>query len=142
MLVMTTIFISKMESLPPTSTTKMIDYWLVLCQLVPFAQVVLITAMEYLRKEERTKETLDAITQCDLENMEGSDPEMKEGWNIQERKPKINHVSMLMVIGKFPFFFRILFLKTTFSSEKRVLPSLVLVAFIVYFGIASIFYFN
>ena len=52
MLVMTTIFISKMEGLPPTSTTKMIDYWLILCQLVPFAQVVLLTAMEYLRQEE------------------------------------------------------------------------------------------
>ena len=31
MLVMTTIFISKMEGLPPTSATKMIDYWLILC---------------------------------------------------------------------------------------------------------------
>ena len=39
MLVMTTIFISKMEGLPTTSATKMIDYWLILCQLVPFAQV-------------------------------------------------------------------------------------------------------
>ena len=37
MLVMTTIFISKMESLPPTSEIKMIDIWLILCQLVPFA---------------------------------------------------------------------------------------------------------
>merc|ERR1712156_287825 len=51
MLVMTTIFISKMEGLPPTSATKMIDYWLILCQLVPFIQVVLVTAKEYLRKE-------------------------------------------------------------------------------------------
>ena len=32
MLVMTTIFISKMEGLPPTSDTKMIDIWLILCQ--------------------------------------------------------------------------------------------------------------
>ena len=47
MLVMTTIFISKMESLPPTSDIKMIDIWLILCQLVPFAQVVLLTAMEF-----------------------------------------------------------------------------------------------
>ena len=31
----------------------MIDYWLILCQLVPFAQVVLITAKEYLREEEQ-----------------------------------------------------------------------------------------
>ena len=36
MLVMTTIFISKMESLPQTSYMKMIDIWLILCQLAPF----------------------------------------------------------------------------------------------------------
>merc|ERR1712004_307894 len=53
MLVMTTIFISKMEGLPPTSATKMIDYWLILCQLVPFAQVVLLTIKENLREEEQ-----------------------------------------------------------------------------------------
>ena len=55
MLVMTTIFISKMESLPPTSDIKMIDIWLVLCQMVPFVEVVLLTAMEYHREE--TEET-------------------------------------------------------------------------------------
>ena len=54
-LVMTTIFISKMESLPNTSDIKMIDLWLILCQLVPFAQVVLLTAMEDLREEEQEK---------------------------------------------------------------------------------------
>ena len=52
MLVMTTIFISKMESLPPTSDTKMIDVWLIICQLVPFSEVVLLTGIEYLRDEE------------------------------------------------------------------------------------------
>ena len=52
MLVMTTIFISKMEGLPPTSDIKMIDIWLVLCQMVPFVEVVLLTAMEYYREEE------------------------------------------------------------------------------------------
>ena len=52
MLVMTTIFISKMEGLPPTSDIKMIDCWLVICQMVPFAEVVLLTAMEYQRTEE------------------------------------------------------------------------------------------
>ena len=51
MLVMTTIFISKMESLPPTSDIKMIDVWLVLCQMVPFVEVVLLTAMECQRDE-------------------------------------------------------------------------------------------
>ena len=47
MLVMTTIFISKMDGLPPTSAIKMIDIWLVMCQLVPFCEVVLLTAIEY-----------------------------------------------------------------------------------------------
>ena len=39
MLVMTTIFISVMEKLPLTSYPKMIDYWLIFCQLVPFSEV-------------------------------------------------------------------------------------------------------
>ena len=56
MLVMTTIFISKMEGLPYTSDVKMIDCWLILCQLVPFAQVVLLTAIEYLRVDEKEKQ--------------------------------------------------------------------------------------
>ena len=47
MLVMTTIFISKMDGLPPTSAIKMIDIWLIMCQLVPFCEVVLLTAIEY-----------------------------------------------------------------------------------------------
>merc|ERR1712038_1636336 len=53
MLVMTTIFIRKMEGLPPTSDIKMIDIWLVLCQMVPFAEVILLTAMEYNREDKK-----------------------------------------------------------------------------------------
>ena len=53
MLVMTTIFMSKIEGLPPTSDIKMIDFWLILCHLVPFAQVVLITASELPREVEQ-----------------------------------------------------------------------------------------
>ena len=55
MLVMTTIFISKMEGLPPTSNIKMIDIWLILCQIYPFVEVVLLTAMEYQREEKKGK---------------------------------------------------------------------------------------
>ena len=55
MLVMTTIFISKMEGLPPTSDIKMIDIWLVLCQMVPFAEVLLLTAIEYNRGDKKKK---------------------------------------------------------------------------------------
>merc|ERR1712004_231331 len=55
MLVMTTIFMSKMESLPPTSDIKMIDIWLILCQIYPFVEVVLLTAMEYQRADKKGK---------------------------------------------------------------------------------------
>ena len=46
MLVMTTIFTSKIEELPPTSDMKMIDIWLIFCLVVPFVEVILRTAME------------------------------------------------------------------------------------------------
>ena len=57
MLVMTTIFISKMESLPVTSDIKMIDIWLIFCQLVPFTEVVLLTSLEHLRDDPLTENT-------------------------------------------------------------------------------------
>ena len=40
------------NDLPRTSYIKMVDVWLVLCQMVPFAEVILLTAMEYFREEE------------------------------------------------------------------------------------------
>ena len=114
MLVMTTIFISKMEGLPPTSATKMIDYWLILCQLVPFVQVVLLTAMEFLREEEQeenqvsskdkclqtepTNGNLEGNTQLDVED----EAKPKGVWTIPTLKPsKISCVPMLAVIGRF-----------------------------------------
>ena len=48
MLVMTTIFTSKIEELPPTSDMKMIDIWLIFSLVVPFLEVVLRTAIECL----------------------------------------------------------------------------------------------
>merc|ERR1711952_215573 len=68
MLVMTTIFISKMEGLPPTSDIKMIDIWLVLCQMVPFAEVVLLTAMEYNRKDDSREGDGGFFDQTSLED--------------------------------------------------------------------------
>ena len=67
MLVMTTIFISKMESLPSTSDIKMIDIWLILCQMVPFAEVVLLTAREYHRDDEHVGNTFMNGEEVELE---------------------------------------------------------------------------
>ena len=39
-----------MQMLPATAYVKMVDIWLIFGQLVPFAEVVLLTAMEYIRE--------------------------------------------------------------------------------------------
>ena len=75
MLVMTTIFISKMECLPSTSDVKMIDIWLVLCQMVPFAEVVLLTAMEYHRKDGHNE---NKATDMKIESLKEDEPDGKE----------------------------------------------------------------
>ena len=53
MLVMTTIFTSKIQELPPTSDTKMIDFWLIFCLLVPFSFSLVQTAIECFREDEQ-----------------------------------------------------------------------------------------
>ena len=50
MLVITTIFMTVMQMLPATAYVKMIDIFLIFGQLYPFAEVVLLTTMEYLRE--------------------------------------------------------------------------------------------
>ena len=44
MLVMTTIFIAVMDRLASTAYVKMIDVWLIFAQLIPFTEVVILTA--------------------------------------------------------------------------------------------------
>ena len=61
MLVMTTIFTSKIEELPPTSDTKMIDIWLIFSLLVPFSFTLVQTGIECYREEEK-EETLEKWT--------------------------------------------------------------------------------
>ena len=75
MLVMTTIFISKMEGLPPTSDIKMIDIWLVLCQMVPFVEVVLTTTREYHRKDDYNNQGRNILPHMSFEDKEEGDEE-------------------------------------------------------------------
>ena len=55
MLVLTTIFISVMEKLPSTAYIKLIDVWLIFCQLIPFTEVVLLTVIEFRRDDNGKK---------------------------------------------------------------------------------------
>ena len=58
MLVMTTIFIAVMDKLPSTAYLKLIDYWLIFGQAIPFAEVILLTMMEYLREGDGSGEKM------------------------------------------------------------------------------------
>ena len=124
---MTTIFISKMESLPSTSATKMIDIWLILCQMVPFAEVVLLTAMEYNRvdtKEEKKVVVVPANGSAILD-------EFEEG--RQGRKSFNCGFPSLKTVGKHEVHFSLIltfYNKMTYLfPESRVLPSVVVFSF-------------
>ena len=114
---LTTIFISKMEGLPPTSDIKMIDIWLILCQLVPFTQVVLLTAMEYLREDVKQGEDqaggINELQQSKAtKEKEIGESELLEAWKIAPvTYEKLSAASLLTSIGEF-------FLKK-FSCQAR-----------------------
>ena len=74
MLVMTTIFIGEMQMLPTTAYIKMIDIWLVFCQLVPFSEVVLLTATEFYRDCDESKPTQEEEKSRNLAERDHSTP--------------------------------------------------------------------
>ena len=93
--------------------------------------------MEYLREEEldkeEDKETKDTISE------EENKSETKKAWKpLQEKQSKVDYVSMLRVVGKTHSWCK----SDHYPSEKKVMPLAVLVAFIIYFGIAATFYFE
>ena len=74
MLVMTTIFTSKIEELPPTSDMKMIDIWLIFCLVVPFLEVVLRTIIECLH--------------CDCPLCNPQESKDMQSWNMTKVAPQ------------------------------------------------------
>ena len=123
MLVMTTIFISKMEGLPPTSNVKMIDYWLVICQMVPFAEVVLLTAMEYQRTEDNEDVTMSKcmkVVPVNKEEIENEETDIKRWY--QRLNPRVMLIPSLKTLGNIErifFSFHRFHRFTPFVFQKR-----------------------
>ena len=93
-----------------TSTTKMIDYWLILCQLVPFAQVVLLTAIEYLREEEKEKREVEkqgkgeveGPGEKEVETYAQNEPMPLEAWEPMNTEPvATNIMQKLVTVSRF-----------------------------------------
>ena len=85
MLVMTTIFTSKIEELPPTSDMKMIDIWLICCLVIPFLEVILRTTIECLN--------------CGCNICEGKGSKKNKAGGKDKEKGEGNAVRVLVGIG-------------------------------------------
>ena len=83
MLVMTTIFTSKIEELPPTSDLKMLDYWLIFCLVVPFLEVILRTVIECLTCSCHICESEDSKKTDDKTKNAEKEIKKKEGGGIK-----------------------------------------------------------
>ena len=103
---LTTIFMSKMEGLPPTSDIKMIDIWLILCHLVPFTQVVLLTVMKYLRYGEQEENGALTLKQAEPEKEGAEDDPVevelkpREAWALKIKYSIKSPLPLLTMIGK------------------------------------------
>ena len=131
MLVMTTIFMSNMEILPSTSDIKMVDIWLVFCQLVPFAEVTLLTAMEHhrddVKEEGGSRVEKIFIGSIVVENIEIGTSFDAESW-----------LHWLKIGGEYKT--KESFFKINISPEKIVLPSMVCLFSLAYAATAILFY--
>ena len=94
MLVMTTIFTSKVEELPPTSDTKMIDIWLIGCLLVPFTEVVLRTIIDVFANCDHCKEKGDAP------EADARKDEKIEAWRVSSTDVSFHLGSVLDGVGE------------------------------------------
>ena len=73
MLTLTTLLISVLKKLPPTSYIKWIEFWLIFALMVPFSQVVLLTAIQWdleMRKDIKDEKMKMALKECWLNDGE------------------------------------------------------------------------
>ena len=57
LLVLSTLFISVLDSMPRTSYIKMIDIWLIFCLLIPLVEVLFHAMLDKYRYEIELKDT-------------------------------------------------------------------------------------
>ena len=89
MLTTTTLLISVVKKLAPTSYIKWIEAWLIFAMLIPFTHVILITCIEWLREEEEKREK-------EVKNEEKEEPEYKRSkepiWlDVANKLVKVKH---------------------------------------------------
>ena len=82
MLVMVTLYQTVNDNLPTTLSIKMIDIWMLFALAIPFLEVILHSAMAWIRQKyecENTKEVVDISGDNKTDEMYGREVEVKVG---------------------------------------------------------------
>jgi len=136
MLVITTLFISVMEKLPPTSYVRMVDIWLIFGQLIPFVEVSLLTIME-LYNEDRDMfnhhGTAIAVKNPDIKNVQQAFTTSGDQVNGNMEKQAEKAFNQMFGTSGIARWAKI--------TEKKIVPTLVFIYFCVYW-IFGIFCYN
>jgi len=138
MLMMTTISIGKMQMLPTTAYVRMIDVWLVFCQLVPFTEVILLTAQDCYRDEEVEENSTNLETE---KNKPGTGTHIQVVENC--KTSKVDAFKDDKVFGDNNAYDEVSSNKKLHclkTLEKRILPMTVFTFSLLYFGLAAAFY--
>ena len=108
MLVMTTIFTSKIEELPPTSDMKMIDIWLIFCLVVPFLEVILRTAIECVLNcscetcEAKEEDGKKAKAEKGLDPIQGATSGVRVGTGAKVAPQQVSNLNLRHLILSLP----------------------------------------
>ena len=161
MLMMTTISIGKMQTLPTTAYVRMIDVWLVFCQLVPFAEVILITALECYRDRDAEmivepvkhifeplnnetrilantmEELMEGENTVGFKNCDFGDTSSAFESNLEQSSKR--RLVQLKVLGWLTRLLKVVLI-VFYLSERKILPSIVIMFSLAYFGMAALFY--
>ena len=95
LLVLSTLFISVLDSMPRTSYVKMIDIWLIFCLLIPLAEVLFHAMLDNYRHEIEIEDA-----GVDMLSNVGPAPKMR----VERKKKRLNRLQNLGMIG-FPLMF-------------------------------------
>ena len=99
LLVLSTLFISVLDSMPRTSYVKMIDIWLIFCLLIPLAEVLFHAMVDQYRYEIETEDAGVVL----LSNV-GPDMQETPKKSVTRKKKTLNRLQNLGMIG-FPLIF-------------------------------------
>ena len=119
-----------MEKLPPTSYVRMVDIWLICAQIIPFIEVILLTAMEHFNDPSVVNHHGQARKLNTQPQVNGASPTLFGG---ADKGSNGNKIKWLKITG------RTVLIQSKNSiflfSERKIVPATLIGFSIVYWSI-------